>query len=63
MPLPLTSVQPARFVAGGACSLAVAQLAQLTLLSRTAALAILEAALKQMRVCALLHSDVNHYFG
>ena len=39
---------------------AVAQLAQLTLLSRTAALAILEAALKQMRVCALLHNDVNH---
>jgi hypothetical protein len=38
---------------------AVAQLAQL-LLSRTAALAILEAALKQMYVCALLHNDVNH---
>jgi hypothetical protein len=28
--------------------------------SRTAALAILEAALKQMHVCALLHNDVNH---
>jgi hypothetical protein len=39
---------------------AVAQLAQLTLLSRTAALAILEAALKQMHVSTLLHSDVNH---
>jgi hypothetical protein len=39
---------------------AAAQLAQLTLLSRTAALAILEAALKQMQVCALLHNDVNH---
>jgi hypothetical protein len=38
---------------------AVAQLAQLTLLSRTAALAILEAALKQMHVCALFHNDVN----
>jgi hypothetical protein len=30
------------------------------LLSRTAALAILEAALKQMDVCALLHNNVNH---
>jgi hypothetical protein len=43
---------------------AVAQLEQLTLLSRTAALAILEAPLKQMQihVCALciLHNDVNH---
>jgi hypothetical protein len=39
---------------------AAAQLAQLTLLSRTAALAILEAALKQMQVCALLHNDMNH---
>jgi hypothetical protein len=39
---------------------AAAQLAQLTLLSRTAALALLEAALKQMHVCALLHNDVNH---
>jgi hypothetical protein len=41
---------------------AVAQLSQLTVLSRTAALAIaiLEAALKQMHVCALLHNDVNH---
>jgi hypothetical protein len=39
---------------------AVAQLAQLTSLSRTAALAILEAALKQMHVCALLHNDVGH---
>jgi hypothetical protein len=38
---------------------AAAQLAQLTLLSRTAALAILEAALNQMHVCALLHNDVN----
>jgi hypothetical protein len=40
----------------------VAQLAQLTSLSRTAALlAILEAALKQMHVCTLLHnSDVDH---
>jgi hypothetical protein len=51
-------VQPARFVAGG-CS-ATAQLAQLTLLSRTTAVAILEAALKQMHVCALLHNNVNH---
>jgi hypothetical protein len=51
-------VQPAIFlllVAGGA----VAQLAQLTLLSMAAALAILEAALKQMHVCALLHNDVS----
>jgi hypothetical protein len=39
---------------------AVAQLAQLTLLSSTAGLAILEAALKQMNVCALLHNDLNH---
>jgi hypothetical protein len=40
---------------------AVSQLSQLTLLSRTAALAILEAALKQMNVCALLHkNNVNH---
>jgi hypothetical protein len=39
---------------------AAAQLAQLTLLSRAAALAILEAALKQMLLCALLHNDVNH---
>jgi hypothetical protein len=39
---------------------AVAQLAQLTLLSRTTAVAILETALKQMHFCALLHSDVNH---
>jgi hypothetical protein len=37
----------------------VAQLAQLTLLSRAAALAILEAALKQMHFCVLLHNDVN----
>ena len=51
IPLPLTFVQPARFVAGDATPVAVAQLAQLTLLSRTAALAILEAALKQMHVC------------
>jgi hypothetical protein len=56
-----TSVQPARFVAGGACSCsATTRVAQLTLLSRTAALAILDAALKQMHVCALLHNDVNH---
>jgi hypothetical protein len=41
---------------------AAAQLAQLTLLSRAAALAILEAALKQMRVCALLHSAMSHLF-
>jgi hypothetical protein len=34
--------------------------AQLTLLSRTTAIAILEAALKQMlHVCALLHNNVN----
>jgi hypothetical protein len=40
---------------------AVAQLApaQLTLLSRKAAIAILEAASKQMHVCALLHNNVN----
>jgi hypothetical protein len=43
-----------------AAPVAAAQLAQLTMLSRTAALAILEAALKQMHVCALLHYDVNH---
>jgi hypothetical protein len=30
------------------------------MLSRTAALAILGVALKQMHVCALLHHDVNH---
>jgi hypothetical protein len=28
--------------------------------SRAAAVAILEAALKQMHVCALLHNNVNH---
>jgi hypothetical protein len=39
---------------------AAAQLTQLTLLSRTAALPILEAALKQMHVCALLHNGVSH---
>jgi hypothetical protein len=38
----------------------VAQLSQLTLLSRAAALAVLEAALKQMHACALLHNNVNH---
>jgi hypothetical protein len=34
--------------------------AQLTFLSRTSAIAILEAALKQMHVCALLHNNVNN---
>jgi hypothetical protein len=34
--------------------------AQLTLLSRTTAIAILEAALKQMHVCAILHNNVNN---